>query len=96
MSWFRQDGDGLVVAIHAQPGAKRTEVQGLHGDALKVRVSAPPLEGRANAELQRYLAELFGVPQRNVTQLSGETSRQKRFRIVGSAVDPASVLFVKP
>lgn len=96
MSWFRRDGDGLVVSIHAQPGAKRTEIQGLHGDALKVRISAPPLDGRANAELQRYLAELFAVPQRSVTQISGETSRQKRFRIEGSTVEPATLLAVKP
>jgi hypothetical protein len=92
MNWFRQDGDVLVVSIHAQPGAKRTEVQGLHGDSLKVRISAPPLEGRANSELQRYLAELFEVPQRSVTQISGETSRQKRFRIEGSSVEPNSLV----
>lgn len=95
MTWFRRDGDSLVVSVHAQPGAKRTEVQGLHGDALKVRISAPPLEGRANAELQRYLAELFDVPQRNVTQLSGETARQKRFRIEGSKIDPQTLLTTK-
>lgn len=96
MSWFRREGDSLVVSIHAQPGAKRSEIQGLHGDALKVRISAPPLDGRANAELQRFLAGCFGVPQRNVTQLSGESSRQKRFRIDGSTVDPASLVGVKP
>jgi uncharacterized protein (TIGR00251 family) len=64
----------------------------LHGEALKIRVSAPPIEGRANAELQRYLAHVFGVPQRSVTQIGGESSRQKRFCIEGSRIAPESLL----
>ncbi len=95
MSWFRRDGDKLFIAIHAQPGAKRTEVQGMHGEALKVRVSAPPIDGRANAELQRFLAQAFEVPLRDVTQTGGETSRQKRFCIAGSRVDPESLTIAK-
>jgi len=89
-AWYRRDADGTVVlAVHAQPGAKRTEAAGLHGDALKVRVAAPALEGRANDALVEFLAAAFEVPKRNVTLASGQKSREKRFVIVGTAVDPA-------
>jgi len=92
-TWHRRDAEGaLVLAIHAQPGAKRTEVAGVHGDALKIRVAAPALEDRANAALVEFLAERFGVPKRNVTLLSGHKSREKRFSVAGATVDPASAL----
>ncbi|HWH38821.1 MAG TPA: DUF167 domain-containing protein [Usitatibacter sp.] len=90
--WCRRDADGtLVLAIHAQPGAKRTEVAGVHGEALKVRIAAPALEDRANEALAAFLAERFGVPRRNVVLLSGQKSREKRFRIAGTTVDPAAL-----
>ncbi|MHB1301370.1 MAG: DUF167 domain-containing protein, partial [Burkholderiales bacterium] len=47
--WFRQEGAGITLTLHVQPGAKKTEVAGLHGDALKIRLAAPPVEGKANA-----------------------------------------------
>jgi uncharacterized protein len=91
-TWCRREADGtLLLAIHAQPGAKRTEVAGVHGEALKVRVAAPPLEDRANEALIAFLAERFGVPRRNVTLVAGQKSREKRFRIAGSTVDPAAL-----
>ncbi len=92
-AWHRRDADGsIVLAVHAQPGARRTEVAGLHGDALKIRVAAPALEDRANDALVEFLAERFHVPKRNVTLLSGAKSREKRFAISGATVDPESAL----
>ena len=92
MSWYRRRPDGtLVVAIHAQPGAKRTEVAGVHGEALRIRIAAPPVEGRANEALVEFLARLFEVARRDVVLVAGETSRQKRFEIRASRVDPASI-----
>ena len=92
-SWFRREADGsLTLSIHAQPGAKRTAIVGLHGQALKVRVAAPALEDRANEALTEFLAETFGVQKRAVTLLSGARSREKRFAIRGTSVDPASLL----
>jgi uncharacterized protein (TIGR00251 family) len=79
--WRREERAALVLTLHVQPGAKRTEVSGAHGDALKVKLAAPPVDGKANAELLRFLAEAFGVPLRNVTLLRGETSRAKVVRI---------------
>jgi uncharacterized protein (TIGR00251 family) len=84
-AWRRDDASGadaaLVLTLHVQPGAKRTEVAGVHGDALKIRLAAPPVDGRANAELLRYLADAFGVPLRNVMLVRGDTSRRKVVRI---------------
>jgi len=80
-----------VLSIHAQPGARRTAVAGIHGEALKVRVAAPALEDSANEALAAFLAERFGVPRRNVVLVSGQKSREKRFRISGTTVDPAAL-----
>ncbi len=79
--WRRDDDGVLVLTLHVQPGAKRTEVAGRHGEALKIRLAAPPVEGKANAELMRFLAEAFGVHARAVALVRGETSRQKVVRI---------------
>jgi uncharacterized protein len=92
VAWRRQEtGDGhdvLLLTVHAQPGASRTEVAGQHGDALKVRLAAPPLDGKANDELRRYLAAAFGVPLRSVTLLRGESSRRKVVRIARPTLRP--------
>ena len=81
-----------MLSIHAQPGAKRTEVAGLHGEALKVRVKAPALEDRANEALAEFLAERLGVARRDVALVSGARSREKRFAVRGARVDPARLL----
>jgi len=92
VAWRREESvDGrptLQLTLHVQPGASRTEVAGTHGDALKVRLTAPPVDGKANAELLRFLAEAFGVPRRNVTLVRGETSRAKVVRIAHPAARP--------
>jgi len=91
-AWHRRSPGGfLVLSIHAQPGAKRTEVAGLHGDALKIRVAAPALEDRANAALVDFIAKKLGVAKRDVALLSGARSREKRFE-VRAACDPALLL----
>ncbi|MEO8104426.1 MAG: DUF167 domain-containing protein [Betaproteobacteria bacterium] len=91
MPWFRRDGDQIIVSVHAQPGAKRTGIQGLHGGALKIRVAAPPVDGAANDELRRFLAKSFDVALRDVEQIAGLASRAKRFVIRGSRVEPLSL-----
>ena len=79
--WYRWEGDDLILSIHTQPRASKDELVGPHGDSLKVRITAPPLEGRANAHLVQFLAKVFGVPKSQVSFLSGETGRAKRLRI---------------
>jgi uncharacterized protein (TIGR00251 family) len=91
--WFRPKADGSwQLDVHAQPGARRTEVAGLHGAALKIRVKAPALEDRANAALVEFIADALGVPRRDVTLVSGARSREKRFEVRGAGVDPARLL----
>jgi uncharacterized protein (TIGR00251 family) len=90
--WFRTDNDGIILTLHIQPGAKRSEVAGLHGEALKIRLAAPPLEGRANEALQRFIADRFDVPLRQVELLRGSHSRHKMVRVTGSNVKPESLI----
>src|SRR4051812_11216891 len=91
-SWYRRLPDGtLVVVVHAQPAARRTELAGFHGDDLKIRVAAPPIEDRANEALIAFLADRFGVARRDVALVGGDKSRQKRFEIRGSSVAPESL-----
>jgi uncharacterized protein (TIGR00251 family) len=76
-------GDDVVLRVHAQPGAGRTAITGRHGTSLKVRVAAPPVDGRANETLRAALAEAFALPVADVTLASGGSSRVKRFRLHG-------------
>jgi uncharacterized protein (TIGR00251 family) len=79
---IRRQADGaLTLSLHVQPGAKKTGFAGLHGEALKIRLAAPPVDGKANACLQAFIADFMAVPRRSVTLLSGESSRQKVLRI---------------
>ena len=82
-------GDDVVVRVHVQPGAGRTAVSGRHGDALKVKVGAPPQGGRANDAVVALLAEVLGVAVSAVTIVGGATSRSKRLKVSGVA--PADV-----
>lgn len=83
MPWLRADGDGVILTLHIQPGAKKTEVVGRHGDALKIRLAAPPVDGKANAALLAFIAEKVGAGKTAVELVSGQTSRAKRVRIGG-------------
>jgi uncharacterized protein (TIGR00251 family) len=76
---------GCVLAVRAQPGAKRTGVVGEHNGALKVAVAAPPTDGRANEALIEALAAALSVKRGQVELLSGQTGRDKRFLIRGLA-----------
>lgn len=81
MAALRRDGDDLLLAVYVQPRASRDEIAGPHGDALRIRVTAPPVDGEANAALCRFVAGLCGVPRGAVTVASGDTGRRKTLRI---------------
>ncbi len=81
MSWFRRDGSDLILQVRVQPRASRDAIAGVMGDCLKIRLTAPPVEGKANNHLIAYLAELFGVPKNHVILERGDSSKQKRLRI---------------
>jgi uncharacterized protein len=75
--WARRLHDGWSLTIRVQPGATRSEVVGPHGDALRIRVAGPAVDGKANAELVRFLAEQLGLPVRAVEVTRGRTNRTK-------------------
>ena len=82
----------LTLILHIQPGAKQTEVAGLHGDSLKIRLAAAPVEGAANVALVAFLAKVFGVRQRQVILKQGNKSRRKVIEIIEPMRGP-QVLF---
>jgi uncharacterized protein (TIGR00251 family) len=73
----------VILELHVQPGASRTEFAGRHGERIKLRLAARAVEGRANEALIEFLAEHYNVPKRNVRIASGLRSRQKRVVIEG-------------
>ena len=91
-TWYRRNGEVITLTLHVQPGAKRSEIVGLHGEALKIKLAAPPIEGRANEALLKFIADLFGVPLRNTELKQGGQSRHKVVAVSGSLIDPESLL----
>jgi uncharacterized protein (TIGR00251 family) len=80
-AWLHPDGAACQLDVHVVPNARRTEVDGEHGGALRVRLGAPAVDGKANAALTDYLAQCCDVPRRAVQIKSGLTSRRKRVQI---------------
>jgi len=76
-----------MLTLHIQPGAKKTIVAGVHGDALKIRLAAPPVDGKANAALIAFVAERLGLAKSAVCLKSGQTSRRKVLEVIGAKAD---------
>ncbi len=88
--WYRVAGDGrITLTLHIQPGARKTEFAGLHGDALKIRLAAPPVDGKANEALLKFIADTLGMAKTAVSLKSGSTSRRKVLELKG--VDRAAI-----
>ena len=85
--WLRQGAQQTTLTLHIQPGAKKTEVAGVHGDALKIRLAAPPVDGKANAALIAFVADRLGLAKSAVSLKSGQTSRRKVLEVVGAPAD---------
>jgi uncharacterized protein (TIGR00251 family) len=90
-TWYRWDGADLVLNLRVQPRARRDELGEPIGDQLRVRITAPPVEGKANAHLARFLADRFGVPVARVTILAGDQGRSKRLRIAAPSQLPTGI-----
>ncbi|MRI32575.1 YggU family protein [Endozoicomonas sp. OPT23] len=88
MSYYRWQNDDLILQLHLQPKAKTDDFCGLHGESLKVRIKAPPVDGKANAYLTKFMAKAFGVSKSKVVIESGELSREKRVRIISPVKIP--------
>lgn len=89
MSAARLDGEDLILELRVQPRASSNGFAGLFGERLRVRLNTPPVDGRANAALIEYLAEVFAVPRSRVQIERGHTDRNKRVRILQGAEIPA-------
>jgi len=79
MKFYHWQENDLFLSIQVQPKASRTEIVGVHNNRLKIKITAPPVDGKANEAVLKFLANTFGVAKSRVILLSGETSRDKRF-----------------
>ncbi|SPE32882.1 conserved hypothetical protein [Burkholderiales bacterium] len=86
-AWAQWRAGELVLALHAQPGARRTAIGGAYGQRLKVALHAPPVDGKANDELLRYLVSELGLRRSQVRLLAGAASREKSVAIACEAAD---------
>ncbi|MFP5392590.1 MAG: DUF167 domain-containing protein [Gammaproteobacteria bacterium] len=90
-AWCSAQPGALRLAVQVTPNAKKTEVIGVQDDALKLKLQAQPIEGKANEALIKYLAKTLGVPRGAVTITHGATSRRKLVEVASSSLDPESV-----
>jgi len=89
--FYRWQGQTLHLRVRIQPRARSDQIVGPHGDRLKIRISAPPVDGKANHHLLNYLCRCFGVPRKNVLLIRGQTSRDKDIDITTPQKLPAGI-----
>ncbi|MBI5450514.1 MAG: YggU family protein [Gammaproteobacteria bacterium] len=90
-TWLHWQGDDLLLTLKVQPRASRDEIVGPYGEALKIRITAPPLDGRANEHLIGFMAREFGVSRHAITLVSGDQGRHKRLRIHAPTRLPSAI-----
>ena len=88
---YHWQGDDLILRCQIQPKAANDEITGVHGDRLKVRITAPPVDGKANEHIIKWFSKLFKVPKTNVDIVQGELGRQKTIRIKSPASLPVQI-----
>ncbi len=82
-------GGAISLAVHIQPNSSRNQINGTHGDRLKIRITAPPVEGKANAAVIGFIAKLLNIPKSAVFIKSGKQSRDKKLLLSGISMDKA-------
>lgn len=94
-TWLRQSKEGILIHFYVQPSASSTQIVGLHGDParLKIRLAAPPVEGKANEELLRFLKKTFKLPLSNFRIVRGESSRSKDVLCIGVSINEVQSIF---
>lgn len=94
--WASKAAEGIVVRLHIQPKASRSEISGEYGEGdlvrLKIRIAAPPVDGEANKELIRFLKKLTHIPAARIFILRGETSKSKDVLFQGASVSELQML----
>ncbi len=92
MSWLLPTHDGCIVTVKVTPRAKKPEITAADPDWLRIRLQAPPVDGKANAELIAFFAKTLGIPKRSVEILTGDTSRLKRVKLHGVSASAVAAL----
>ena len=90
-AWYQWQGNDLLLRVRVQPRAAKDDFAGLYGDRLKVRITSPPVDGKANEHLIGFLAQQFGVPKSRITILVGTGNRNKLLRIERPRKLPAEI-----
>jgi uncharacterized protein len=94
MDFVRDIADGCTVSVRVHPGARKNTVNGVHDGAVKISLTVPPVDGRANEALIAFVAEVLGIPRARVSLVAGATSRTKVLRVTGkSAAEAKTALF---
>lgn len=93
MSWYQYESNTLILKCYIQPNSKHCKIIGIMQDELKIKLSSQAIEGRANQDLIKFLAQLFKVPQTNIIIKSGKKSRHKTLEISNSPIDPEKIVF---
>ena len=89
--WYHWDGPHLIIHLRVQPRASRDEFAEVMGDWRRIRITAPPVDGKANVYLCQFVARLFQVPCSSVTLCAGKTSRNKRLRVTAPRKLPPDI-----
>lgn len=92
VTFHQQQGNDLLLHCLVQPKASRDEITGLQDERLKIRITAPPVDGKANTHLLRYLADVFELPRSSLSLEKGDTGRRKTIRILNTATLPEVIL----
>jgi len=90
--WYQWDNGNLLLYLKVQPKASADQWVGPHGEQYRIRITAPPIEGKANAHLSKLLAKAFGVPRSSIQLVAGENGRNKRFKILAPVKTPIKIL----
>lgn len=85
--WLTVKEQELILSLHIQPGAKKSSINGLYGERLKIAIATPPIDGKANKALIGFISKRLEIPKSYVNIITGENSREKRIRIQGISAD---------
>ena len=92
MTWYKIQDKTIIVNVRVKPGSKQSEIVGIYDDRLKIRLQEPPVDGKANKMLIKFIAQQFKVPIKQIIILKGQKSKLKQLQITNSQINPASLL----
>lgn len=84
---FRQTSEGIELVLHVLPNAPKSQIVGLHGERLKIKIKAPPVEGKANEEIVQFFSTVLGIPKKQIDFRRGERSKSKTLLVRGLTLE---------